>query len=114
MFFRRPTQCCQELQPGYAGAFLPCGESQASLNGYCSWALGHATLEDQVIAYSSLIIRPMPKLNLFETGKNLRVIESAVTTKPNTSSASITYRPEVQQTDANMVIDAHNSTNCGA
>ena len=47
------------------------GESQASLNGYASWVLGHATLEDQVIAYSSLIIRPMPKLKLFEVGANL-------------------------------------------
>ena len=50
------------------------GESQSSLNGYASWVLGHASLEDQVIAYSSLIIRPMPKLKLFEVGANLKVL----------------------------------------
>ena len=55
--------------------FVVGGESsQSSLNGYASWVLGHASLEDQVIAYSSLIIRPAPKLRLFEVGKNLKVI----------------------------------------
>jgi hypothetical protein len=51
------------------------GASQASLNGYASWVLGHASLDDQVIAYSSLIIRPYPKLKLFELGRNLKVLE---------------------------------------
>lgn len=52
------------------------GESQASLNGYASWVLGHVSLEDQVIAYSSLLIRPSPKLKLFEVGKVLKVAEA--------------------------------------
>ena len=49
------------------------GENQASLNGYASWVLGHASLEDQVIAYSSMLVRPMPKLKLFDLGKGLKV-----------------------------------------
>ena len=49
------------------------GESQASLNGYASWVLGHASLEDQVIAHSSMLVRPMPKLKLFDLGKGLKV-----------------------------------------
>jgi len=59
------------------------GESQASLNGYASWVLGHATLEDQVIAYSSLIVRPMPKLKLFEIGANLKVVEAPPAKPPS-------------------------------
>jgi hypothetical protein len=53
------------------------GETQSSLNMYASWVLGHVTLGDQVIAYSSLIIRPRPKLKVFELGINLRVVEEA-------------------------------------
>ena len=53
------------------------GESQSSLNGYASWVLGHASLEDQVIAYSSLIIRPAPRIKLFELGKSLKVTDSS-------------------------------------
>lgn len=93
------------------------GESQASLNGYASWVLGHATLEDQVIAYSSLVIRPMPKLNLFEAGKNLKVSEPAATTNPNTSAVSSTDHPVAEQTGQMSVptrIDEHNSTKHGA
>ena len=62
------------------------GESQASLNGYASWVLGHASLEDQVIAYSSLIIRPVPKLKLFEIGRNLKVSENSGSAKPSLKS----------------------------
>jgi hypothetical protein len=51
------------------------GESQSSLNGYASWVLGHAALDSQVIAYSSLFLRPYPKLKLFEVGRNLKVLE---------------------------------------
>jgi len=95
------------------------GESQASLNGYASWVLGHATLEDQVIAYSSLVIniRPMQKLNLFEAGKNLKVSEPAATTNPNTSAVSSTDHPVAEQTGQMSVptrIDEHNSTKHGA
>ena len=59
----------------FGKSFFVGGESQSSLNGYASWVLGHSSLEDQVIAYSSLIIRPAPKLKLFELGKNLKVTE---------------------------------------
>ena len=48
---------------------------QSSLNGYASWVLGHGSLDDQIIAYSSLSVRPVPKLNLFEVGANLKVVE---------------------------------------
>jgi hypothetical protein len=50
--------------------------TQTSLNGYASWVLGHHTLEDQVIAYSSLIVRPAPKLKLFKLGQNLKVFDN--------------------------------------
>ena len=43
--------------------------TQASLNGFDSYMLGHATLDDQVIAYSSLVLQPAPKLKLFELGR---------------------------------------------
>lgn len=68
------------------------GESQSSLNGYASWVLGHATLEDQVIAYSSLIIRPMPKLKLFEIGANLKVVEPQREVVPSKQTAVPTPR----------------------
>jgi len=35
--------------------------------------LGHADLESQAIAYQSLVIRPAPKLKLFQLGKELKV-----------------------------------------
>ena len=66
------------------------GQSQASLNGYASWVLGHATLEDQVIAYSSLIVRPMPKLKLFEVGSNLKV------ETPRTASTPMQNAPVIK------------------
>ena len=63
------------------------GESQASLNGYASWVLGHATLEDHIrslrTGYSSLIVRPMPKLKLFEIGANLKVVEAPPAKNPS-------------------------------
>jgi hypothetical protein len=70
------------------------GESQASLNGYASWVLGHASLEDQVIAYSSLIVRPMPKLKLFEVGVNLKVVEPQHTVVPSKPRATPTVKTE--------------------
>jgi hypothetical protein len=65
------------------------GESQASLNGYASWVLGHATLEDQVIAYSSLIVRPMPKLKLFDVGANLKVNHEPERAVPPSKSKAV-------------------------
>jgi hypothetical protein len=65
------------------------GESQASLNGYASWVLGHATLEDQVIAYSSLIVRPMPKLKLFDVGANLKVDHEPERAVPPSKSKAV-------------------------
>ena len=53
--------------------FLNSNQSSSSLNGFASWMLGHATLDDQVIAYSSLVLNPKPKLKLFELGRNLKV-----------------------------------------
>ena len=47
--------------------------SMSSLNGYASYVLGHLDLDSQVIAYSSLVLRPKPKLKIFELGKNLKV-----------------------------------------
>jgi hypothetical protein len=35
--------------------------------------LGYADLESQAIAYQSLVIRPAPKLKLFQLGKELKV-----------------------------------------
>jgi hypothetical protein len=58
------------------------GSSQASLNGYASWVLGHTSLADEVLAYTSLIIRPAPKLKLFEVGKNLKVVAPKAATAP--------------------------------
>jgi hypothetical protein len=73
------------------------GESQSSLNGYASWVLGHASLEDQVIAYSSLIVRPQPKLKLFELGKNLKVTEQ--TNKGGGSKPAQVTKPDLKQQD---------------
>ena len=70
------------------------GESQSSLNGYSSWVLGHATLEDQVIAYSSLIVRPMPKLKLFEVGANLKVVEPQCAVVPSKQRATPRIKAE--------------------
>lgn len=70
------------------------GESQSSLNGYSSWVLGHATLEDQVIAYSSLIVRPMPKLKLFEVGANLKVVEPQRAVVPSKQRATPRIKAE--------------------
>ena len=47
--------------------------SQSSLIGFASWMLGHADLESQAIAYQSLVLRPQPKLKLFQLGKELKV-----------------------------------------
>ena len=58
------------------------GASQSSLNGYASWVLGHASLEDQVISYSSLIIRPMPKLKLFDVGSQIKVLNQRTIMPP--------------------------------
>jgi hypothetical protein len=33
--------------------------------GFASWMLGHANLEDQVLAYTSLVLEPAPKVDLF-------------------------------------------------
>ena len=56
--------------------FLEGNQSSSSLNGFATWMLGHATLDDQVIAYSSLVLNPKPKLKLFELGTNLKVQNS--------------------------------------
>ena len=58
----------------FGKAFFTEGSSQSSLLGFCSWMLGHADLEGQAIAYQSLVLRPQPKLKLFELGKGLKVI----------------------------------------
>ena len=58
----------------FGKSFFMEGSSQSSLIGFCSWMLGHADLESQAIAYQSLVLRPQPKLRLFELGKSLKVM----------------------------------------
>jgi hypothetical protein len=53
------------------GFFLNNKASQSSQVGFSSWMLGHANLQDQIIAYTSLVLEPEPKLNLFEVGRQL-------------------------------------------
>ena len=53
--------------------FFMDGSAQGSLIGFCSWMLGHASLDEQAIAYQSLVLRPHPKLKLMQLGKELRV-----------------------------------------
>jgi hypothetical protein len=55
----------------FGTGFFMDGSSQSSLAGFASWTLGHADLDSQVIAYQSLVIRPAPKLKLFQIGKEL-------------------------------------------
>lgn len=55
----------------FGTGFFMDGSSQSSLIGFASWNLGHADLEGQAIAYQSLVIRPAPKLKLFQLGKDL-------------------------------------------
>ena len=55
----------------FGNSFFMDGSSQSSLIGFASWNLGHADLEGQAIAYQSLVIRPTPKLKLFQVGKEL-------------------------------------------
>ena len=49
------------------------GSSQSSLIGFSSWMLGHADLESQAIAYQSLVLKPAPKLKLFQLGTAIKV-----------------------------------------
>ena len=51
-------------------------------------------LEDQVIAYSSLIVRPMPKLSFFQTGTNLKVVEPQRAVVPSKQRAVPTIKAE--------------------
>ena len=44
----------------------------SSLIGYCSWVLGHSTLGDEAIPYQSLVLKPEPKLKLFEITRDLK------------------------------------------
>ena len=57
----------------FGKSFFSEGSSQSSLIGFASWMLGHADLESQAIAYQSLVLRPQPKLKLFQLGKELKV-----------------------------------------
>ena len=57
----------------FGKSFFGEGSSQSSLIGFASWMLGHADLESQAIAYQSLVLRPQPKLKLFQLGKELKV-----------------------------------------
>jgi hypothetical protein len=55
----------------FGTGFFMDGSSQSSLIGFSSWMLGHADLEGQAIAYQSLVVKPAPKLKLFQLGKEL-------------------------------------------
>ena len=57
----------------FGKSFFMEGSSQSSLIGFASWMLGHADLEAQAIAYQSLVLRPAPKLKLFQLGTELKV-----------------------------------------
>lgn len=57
----------------FGKSFFMEGSSQSSLIGFASWMLGHADLESQAIAYQSLVLRPAPKLKLFQLGTELKV-----------------------------------------
>ena len=60
----------------FGKSFFNEGSSQSSLIGFSHWMLGHASLGDEAIAYQSLVLRPKPKLKLFEIGRTLKVKES--------------------------------------
>ena len=49
------------------------GGRHSSLISFCSWNLGHLSLGDEAIAYQSLILKPEPKLKLFEVTRDLKV-----------------------------------------
>ena len=66
--FRRFFAVCAYKYFGQA-AFLAKASSQSSLVGFASWMLGHANLEDQVLAYTSLVLEPAPKVDLFRNFK---------------------------------------------
>ena len=55
----------------FSKGFFIGGRSQASQVGFTSWMLGHAQLEDQVTAHASLLLRPEPRLKLFDVGRKL-------------------------------------------
>jgi hypothetical protein len=57
----------------FGKSFFMEGSTQASLIGFSHWMLGHAVLGDEAIAYQSIQLRPVPKLKLFELGRNLKV-----------------------------------------
>ena len=57
----------------FGKSFFMEGSAQSSLIGFCSWMLGHASLDEQAIAYQSLVLRPHPKLKLMQLGKEIRV-----------------------------------------
>lgn len=57
----------------FSKGFFLAKSGQASQPGFTSWVLGHYQLEDTVIAYQSMVIRPQPKMKLFEIGANLKV-----------------------------------------
>ena len=61
----------------FSKGFFIGGKGQASQVGFTSWILGHAQLEDQVIAYTSLLLKPDPRLKLFEVGRNLKISHPA-------------------------------------
>ena len=57
----------------FGKSFFMDGSSQSSLIGFSSWMLGHADLESQAIAYQSLVLKPAPKLKLFQLGAAIKV-----------------------------------------
>ena len=57
----------------FGKSFFMEGSSQSSLIGFSSWMLGHADLESQAIAYQSLVLKPAPKLKLFQLGTAIKV-----------------------------------------
>jgi hypothetical protein len=83
------------------------GSSQASLNGYASWVLGHTSLADEILAYTSLIIRPAPKLKLFEVGKNVKVVAPKAVTAPkpppSTPSTPVVKQEVFAKTTPNLL-----------
>jgi hypothetical protein len=46
---------------------------QASLSRYISYVLGHADYGDTALSYSNLVLRPKPKLKLFEVARSLKI-----------------------------------------
>lgn len=57
----------------YFGKGIDGSGGQSSQSRYAAWVLGHADYADQSLNYANKVVKPTPKLKIFEIGRTLKI-----------------------------------------